>query len=77
MQMQTACVSRCVCVSEYTNGGKRGDKAPIHVLYVDLGTWAQRALMSPACVIYHAPFCLGFGPSHLMSVWQQCYGMTH
>ena len=71
MQMQTV----CVCVRVHERGGGR-DKERIHVLYVDLGTSAQHALMSPTCVIYHAPFCLGFGPSHLMSVWQQRYGMT-
>lgn len=37
------------------------DKESIHVLYVDFGVLHRLALVSPTCVIYHAPFCLGFG----------------
>lgn len=65
MQMQTVwvvCVCWSVCVWERSRkGGKQRDKESIHVLYVDFGVLPRLALVSPTCVIYHAPFCLGFG----------------
>lgn len=70
MQMQTVWV--CVCAR--TRRGKPWDKESIHVLYVDSAILARHALMSPACVIYHTPCCLGFGPSHLVSFLLGCTG---